>query len=146
VAEWAERDQLPDQPFLLERSLSRDVLPEVRQAVADCATASGLADLAATKFVLAVSEVTVNAVFHGGGQGRLWLWRSDESLWCQVTDRGAGIPARYRAGRRYRSSGDRLGGGTGLWLAAHMCAEMRIGDGLLGGAVVLLRYELPRRA
>jgi signal transduction histidine kinase len=42
-------------------------------------------------FVLAVHEVTGNAVQHGGGRGRARLWYADGALRCRVTDDGPGL-------------------------------------------------------
>jgi len=38
--------------------------------------------------VLAVDELATNSVIHGGGQGRLIVWRSDEAVVCEVRDQG----------------------------------------------------------
>ncbi|WP_430285336.1 ATP-binding protein, partial [Salmonella enterica] len=47
-----------------------------------------------------VHEVITNAVRHGGGAGRIRLWRDGPQLHCQVIDSGAGIPAERRASTR----------------------------------------------
>ena len=38
--------------------------------------------------VLAVTEVATNSVRYGGGHGALRIWRDDNSLICEVRDRG----------------------------------------------------------
>ncbi len=128
---------------LLDREFDLDSLAELRECVTAQAAEIGMADLDRTKFVLAAHEVAVNAVRHGGGQGRLRLWLDGRDLWCLVDDPGAGIPAAHRrGGERRRDSEDRLGGGVGLWLVRQICSEVRIGSGP-GGGEVLLRYRLP---
>jgi anti-sigma regulatory factor (Ser/Thr protein kinase) len=137
-------NQSPPSPgrSLLDCEFDLASLAELRVSVTAQAAQSGLADMNQTKFVLAVHEVAVNAVRHGGGHGRLRLWRDDRDLWCLVSDHGPGIPAEHRGGERRRDSADRLGSGVGLWLVRQVCSEVRIGSGPDGGEV-LLRFRLP---
>jgi anti-sigma regulatory factor (Ser/Thr protein kinase) len=126
----------------MERSFDFASLTDLREEVVAYGLANGLADLRLTKFVLAVHEVMVNAVQHGGGRGRLELWRTTDDLWGRVTDTGPGIPKQYAACQPRRSKGDRIGGGYGLWLVCQFCAEVRIARAAAGGAEVVLRYPV----
>jgi serine phosphatase RsbU (regulator of sigma subunit)/anti-sigma regulatory factor (Ser/Thr protein kinase) len=67
-------------------------LVALRHEVEGFAVAHGLADPALYRFVVAVNELTTNAVRHGGGAGRLEVWHSGDLLHCRVTDTGSGIP------------------------------------------------------
>jgi serine/threonine-protein kinase RsbW len=83
---------------------------------------------------VAVNEITTNAVRHGGGRGRLELWRTAGHLHCRVTDHGAGIPA----GRhRPRRPDTHAVGGRGLWLASKASTDLHIETGTGGTKVTL---------
>lgn len=128
---------------LLECKFDLAGLAAVRAEVSRLAAASGLDDMALFNFVLAVNEITTNAVRHAGGQGQLQLWRHDADLWCRVTDDGPGIPPR-RLRPRTPSAGHITG--RGLWLAHQICDSVDIETGRSAGTRVLLRYALsPRR-
>ena len=60
--------------------------------------------------MVAVNELLTNAVRHGGGTGRVTLWRADGAVVCEVSDHGRGLAdrcRRARTGRRGRAG--RLG-------------------------------------
>jgi serine/threonine-protein kinase RsbW len=94
-------------------------LVALRHEVTRIAERNGLTDPARYRFVVAVNEITTNAVRHGGGSGRIELWRSGDELHCRVTDRGTGIPAAVLRDRS-RPPMDALSG-RGLWLARQGC-------------------------
>src|SRR5690348_15118876 len=79
----------------LECKFDRSSLAAVRSELSRYGTVHGLTDLALANFILAVNEVTTNAVRYAGGQGRLRVWCQDGELRCQVEDDGRGIPRRY---------------------------------------------------
>lgn len=124
---------------LYECEFGRDDLGSVRMALARHAGVQGLADRAQFNFILAVNELTTNAIRHGGGWGCVRLWRYGDALWCEIEDDGPGIPARRLDRMREPGPGDR---GHGLWLANHLCAAVHIDTGR-HGTRVLLRYPLP---
>jgi serine/threonine-protein kinase RsbW len=101
----------------------------LRHAVASCAAEAGLSGDRLDDFVVAVNELLTNAVRHGGGLGRVALWRSDGSVVCEVSDSGDGLPA-SRPDRSVRPSADQPGG-WGLWLAEELtdAFEVHTGDG-----------------
>jgi serine/threonine-protein kinase RsbW len=126
---------------LLNRTFTGAELSDVRQDLSRTGSASGLADVALAHFVLAVNEITTNAVRHAGGHGELILWREDGALLCEVVDKGPGIPTRELAESNQRRPG-RIGG-HGLWLARHICDDVQIESSRGAGTRVLLRYALP---
>ena len=77
----------------LVRDFTVDDLVAVRHEIEGFAVAHGLADPALYRFVVAVNELTTNAVRHGGGAGRLEVRHSGGLLHCRVTDTGPGMPA-----------------------------------------------------
>jgi anti-sigma regulatory factor (Ser/Thr protein kinase) len=102
-----------DQPF------DEDALYILRSAVAahaaELGAGPGLADT-----VLVAHELCSNAVRHGGGAGRLRMWRAGEYLFCQVSDAGPGLVEPERAGTKRPSP--TVPGGRGLWIARQLSA------------------------
>ena len=87
------RPEQPDGDALISLEFRRLDLGVLRRRVADSAADAGLRGMRLQAFVMAVNELITNAVVHGGGLGRLRLWRTDGKLVCEVTDEGPGIPA-----------------------------------------------------
>ena len=109
-------------------------LVQVRHDVERTCAHVGLVDKALYWFVVAVNEITTNAVRHGGGQGRLRLWRAEHRLHCEVADKGPGIPSDQHG--RVRPSPYTLGG-RGLWLARQGCESLTLDSGPHGSTVTL---------
>jgi anti-sigma regulatory factor (Ser/Thr protein kinase) len=133
-----------DGGILLDCKFDRSTLAALRSELSRYGAAQGLTDLALANFILAVNEITTNAVRYAGGQGRLRLWRAGDELCCQVVDEGHGIPRRYleESGRPDPA----LVNGHGLWLARHICTAVEIETGRAKGTAVLLRYALSSAA
>ncbi|GAA0802673.1 hypothetical protein Sya03_03950 [Spirilliplanes yamanashiensis] len=74
--------------------------------------------------MVAVNELLTNAVRHGGGEGRLRLWRSGGAVVCEVADSGEGF-APPDAGPAHKPAPD-TPGGWGLWLAGELTDHMEI--------------------
>jgi anti-sigma regulatory factor (Ser/Thr protein kinase) len=111
----------------------------LRHEVERHARSSGLAALALHRYVVAVNEVTTNAVRHGGGAGRLHLWRDRDELRCRVTDRGAGLPVPYQP--RHPDPLDLSG--RGLWMVFQSIDDLTIDSGPGGTTVTLAATHLP---
>lgn len=127
----------PTDPYLemLDRAFDLHGLVGLRHQVERCAEEGGLADLALYRFVMAVNEVTTNAVRHGGGSGRLLLWRTGDRLHCRVTDTGGGMPSGTDE-HTYRPPVDAVNG-RGLWLARQASESLTVHSGRTGTAVTL---------
>ncbi|GID33237.1 ATP-binding protein [Paractinoplanes brasiliensis] len=102
---------------LLARDFTIENIVELRHAVTRLAEDNGLADVALYRFVIAVHEIAVNAIRHGGGQGRLEMWRADAHLHCRISDHGPGMPT--APGRPVPAITATTG--RGLWLARRSC-------------------------
>jgi len=109
---------LPEPPAEpLELTFTIDELAELRGTVAEAALAASLGSARIDDLVLAVNELAINSVCHGGGVGTLLLWAEDDALFCQVSDRGhVTVPL---AGR-VQPAPEQLSG-RGLWLVNHLC-------------------------
>ncbi|TMR19936.1 ATP-binding protein [Nonomuraea turkmeniaca] len=102
----------------------------VRRDVAAEARRQGLTGGGCHDFVLAVYEGMANAVRHGGGYGRVRLWRAGGLLCCEISDDGPGIPARCLD--RSRMPGHEGVGGRGLWLIAQLSDKVSVETGEKG--------------
>lgn len=130
----APRTVVPiDASPLLAGTFDRGQVTELRHAVASFVEASGLSGQRLDDFVLAVNELLTNAVRHGGGQGRVRLWRDNGTMRCEVSDAGGGI-ASERLDDRSRPAPD-VAGGWGLWLAKRLTDDMLVRTGPEGTTV-----------
>ncbi|MEU4561694.1 GAF domain-containing protein [Actinoplanes sp. NPDC023936] len=128
----------PGKPVLLAHRITMDTLAAVRTLVRQRMTSAGLSGFAADTFMLAIHEAATNAEEHADG-GRLWLWRHDGSLWCEISDDGPGLPAGYRV-RTDAPAGDFRH--AGLWLIRRIYPDAEITSTAQGTRVVL-RQPLP---
>ncbi|MFG1701912.1 ATP-binding protein [Nonomuraea sp. M3C6] len=114
-------------------SFARGRITFLRRAVAEHAAYEGLTGRHLEDFVLAVNEITTNAVVHGGGHGRLRLWSHDGRLWCEITDEGPGLPPGWVSEMRPPTGFECRG--RGLWLTRMLCDQITIVSGP-GGTTV----------
>ena len=126
---------------LLSAMITAEHVTALRHSVTATAAAAGLTGEELEDFVLAVNELTTNAIRHGGGRGQLLLCRQGDWLICQVTDQGRGmtdhvpfpsLPDPTRPGHR------------GLWLAHHLAAELTLTSGP-NGLTATVRMPLPSK-
>jgi anti-sigma regulatory factor (Ser/Thr protein kinase) len=129
---------LPEPPeSVQELDFGDGPLEALRWLVARVAAGAGLDASRAADFVLAVHELATNTVRHGGGRGRLRLWREPDALVGEVSD--AGRLDQPLAGRERPLAGQ--SGGRGLWLVNQLCdlAQIRC---FPTGTVVRLHMQL----
>jgi serine/threonine-protein kinase RsbW len=120
---------------LIVQEFRRPDLGRLRHRVAACAGEAGLVGSRLQGFVLAVNEITTNAVVHGGGLGRLRLWLATRELICEVSDAGPGMPGGVVPPHRPPPTEAR--GGRGLWLTRSLCDGFSVRTGQLGTTVRL---------
>ena len=118
-------------------SFDAETLSSVRPWLAGHATALGLSCDRVDDLVLAVSEISVNSVRHGGGRGVVRIWPGDDAVVCEVAD--AGSVTDPLAGRK-RPTTDQEDG-FGLWLANQLCDLVQIRT-FVDGSVVRLHLRL----
>jgi anti-sigma regulatory factor (Ser/Thr protein kinase) len=81
--------------------------------------------------VIVAHELATNVVRHGGGLGRLRMWREGRRIVCRVSDSGPGMAG--LRGKEAPAAG--RPGGRGLWIARRL-ADVRIETGPTGTVVV----------
>ena len=123
---------VPDEP--LERTPPVLVAADVRDFIglrhsvaAELATRTTSAELA-EDFLLAVDEMTSNAVRHGRPPVGLRLWTAADRIVCTITDGGPGWDDPF-AGYGPAHGDDLSRGGMGLWLARQLCDHVDITGG-----------------
>ncbi|GGK01043.1 hypothetical protein GCM10010123_33840 [Pilimelia anulata] len=121
---------------LLDREFAHADVTSIRHLLSTAAGSAGLANQSLDDFVLAVNELVTNAVRHGGGTGRLRLWRASEGLCCEVADAGTGLPGDHPVGRE-RPRTD-VAGGWGMWLARRLSTAMSVTTGAAGTTVRIM--------
>lgn len=112
---------------------------KLRRLVAKHCAAAGLTGSRLDDFVLAVHEISANAIVHAGAAGRLILRRVAHGIRCLIADSSPQAPLSCPAprgtdGRELSAPGDlgEAGGadsGRGLWLAATLADELSITAG-----------------
>ena len=90
---------------------------DVRQQVSASALDAGLGPGPTDDLTLAIWELAVNSVQHGGGEGVLRLWREPGALVCEIRD-GGHIDDPL-AGRRAPAVGGHAQ--RGIWLVNQLC-------------------------
>jgi anti-sigma regulatory factor (Ser/Thr protein kinase) len=122
---------LPVPPEPLESTTPRLDAPDVadfiglRHAVAaELATVPAPRDLI-EDFLLAVDEMTSNALRHGGPPVGLRLWIGPDRVVCTIVDHGPGWDDPF-AGYGPAHGADLSRGGMGLWLARQLCDHVDI--------------------
>lgn len=130
----SSRTVVPIDPMdLLSETFDRGQVTDLRHRVASCATSAGMTGQRLDDFVLAVNELITNAVRHGGGRGRLQMWRDARSMFCEVSDSGQGIGSDQL--RHRERPAPNTAGGWGLWLTERLTDTMAVATGPDGTTV-----------
>ena len=110
-------------------------LVALRHAVTRQGQQLGVAEGQLNDLVLIANELATNVVRHGGGVGRMWLWRFDGCVYCQVVDRGPGMSDPSNAGQKPDDPNALTG--RGLWLIRQMSHQVHIDTTALGTTVTV---------
>lgn len=116
---------------LWEIPFASEDLYELRQLLVAWALREAMGVEAADELVLSVHEIATNSIRHGGGAGMLRLWRTSESLVCEVQD--AGRIADPAIGRV--APGASAAESRGVWIARQLCDLVQIRSGASGTQV-----------
>jgi anti-sigma regulatory factor (Ser/Thr protein kinase) len=143
-ADYLRALPIPAEPLesSLPRLWARDVadFSGLRHAVAaELSTVNGARD-AIEDYLLAVDEMTSNAVRHGKPPVSLRLWVGEDRIVCTIDDHGPGFDDPF-AGYGPAHGEDLSRGGMGLWLARQLCDHVDI-SGDDDGAHVRLTIRL----
>ena len=113
-------------------------LGAVRRAAALIAHNAELEAQRRDDFVLAVSELATNSICHGGGEGRMRVWRDDQRLSCEVLDRGylPELPTDRSC------PGPEAVSGRGLWLVLRLCDRVQVSSSRRAGTSVCVQMLL----
>jgi anti-sigma regulatory factor (Ser/Thr protein kinase) len=116
-----------EQIHVAGHTLGRD-LSWLRGIVAEHGERCGLSTTGIGDLVLAIDELVVNGLRHGGGQATVRLWADDAGAVCEVVSpRPLSDPM---LGRLNSDFGER--GGRGLWLVNHVCDFVQARSTALG--------------
>ncbi len=120
---------VPDEPVETTRPvLAEDAVTDyggLRHAIRErLSTVDGPADLV-EDYLLAVDEMTSNAVRHGDPPIGVRLWAAPGRLVCTISDAGTGWDNPF-AGYGPAHGEDLSHGGMGLWLARQLCDHVAI--------------------
>jgi anti-sigma regulatory factor (Ser/Thr protein kinase) len=121
----------PPQPPVHERAFAVEDLQSLRRFVSSWAGEELLDNERRERLVLAVNELATNSIRHGGGAGRLLVWKESNTLLCEVRDDGQ--IADPLAGRRRPRVEEH--GGRGLWLVNQLCDLVQVRSSPDGGVV-----------
>ncbi|MGC4837905.1 ATP-binding protein [Micromonospora vinacea] len=118
---------------LFSTSFTLADLNRVRHEVEVVGRQCGLDHDEIENWVIAVNELMINVIRHGGGAGCLRLLL-DGQLTCEVTDQGLGFnAARYvPCAERPPLSGT---GGMGLWVVGQMADYLLVDSGPVGTTI-----------
>jgi anti-sigma regulatory factor (Ser/Thr protein kinase) len=121
---------------LVELAFDTRSLAALRAHASREAGRAGFGTAQTADLLLAVNEVATNSLLHGGGQGRLRMWRDADTLVSEIRDRGH---IEHPLAGRERPTAD-TGPGRGLWLANQLCDLIEIRS-YPAGAVVRLHMR-----
>jgi anti-sigma regulatory factor (Ser/Thr protein kinase) len=111
-------------------------LRAVRRFVLAQAETARLGSATVSDAVLAINEVSANALRHGRGRGQLTIWTHDDTLLCQIDDEGHILDP--LVGRRQPTATQ--SGGRGLWITNQLCWLVQIRSSP-GGTTVRLHFR-----
>lgn len=131
-ADGATPAAAPNGDVALDQPFDVDGLYSLRAAVAAHAAALGAGDEVVEELVMVANELASNAIRHGGGTGRLRLWRAGELIHCEVSDTGPGLDEGELARERVPITAY---GGRGLWVVRQMSHKVDVRTGPQGATI-----------
>ena len=118
-------------PPVQELAFEIEELGALRRFVSAWASQELLEDERRERLVLAVNELASNSIRHGGGAGKLLVWREADTLLCEVRDDGH---IDHPLAGRMRPPPEEHGG-RGLWLVNQLCDLVQVRSSPRGSVV-----------
>jgi anti-sigma regulatory factor (Ser/Thr protein kinase) len=140
-AAHAELPSVP--PVSLDQTFDGEALVALRSAVAAHGSSLGLTQERLELLVIVAHELASNAVRHGGGHGRLRLWRDGDRVRCRVSDDGPGFLDRRLEEWRHRPPID-AEGGRGLYFVQALADGVTV-DSRGQGTTVTAWFEVQQQ-
>ncbi|TKK86146.1 ATP-binding protein [Herbidospora galbida] len=116
-------------------------LPDVREFAAALARRGGMPEDRVNDFLVALNEVTTNAVTHGATKARLRVSFEPGFLIADVHDEGRHWHLSSESPPGFTPPRENATSGMGLWVARRLSSEMRVVTGETGSTVVM-RFPL----
>jgi anti-sigma regulatory factor (Ser/Thr protein kinase) len=98
-------------------------LASLRHAVAADARRAGVSAGKVPELLIAVHELAINALSHGGGSATLATWADGPYFVCEIADRGPGLTLAYPG---YAPPAPDSPRGRGFWLARQFCDVVQV--------------------
>lgn len=121
------------------RGVTAPGVAAVRHRVTDAAVSAGLDSDSAEQFTIAVNEVVINAIQHGGGTADVTIEVGPGAVAVTVRDHGGGMSADVSP----RLPSPQTLGGRGLWLVQRLCTDVTIDTSGAGTVVTLSASATP---
>ncbi|GAA3143132.1 ATP-binding protein [Nonomuraea roseoviolacea] len=134
--------------LILDQAFDADLLYALRATLEAHATHAGMPDGRAMDLVITVHELATNAVVHGAGTGRVRIWRTGDTLRCEISDAGRATPPAAAPGTVPENdvvvdaARWPVEHGHGLWIARFLPDRFTIGSGP-EGTVAVADFALP---
>ncbi|MDG6109563.1 ATP-binding protein [Dactylosporangium aurantiacum] len=110
--------------FDLEQDFDEHSLYPLRAAVTAHAAAFGATEDVIDTLLIVTGELASNAILHGGGTGRLYLWHTPTTILCRISDDGPGIADPHTVGTTEVPLA--APNGRGMWIARQLCRHVDI--------------------
>jgi serine/threonine-protein kinase RsbW len=120
------------------RSVRAPDVGSIRRRLADVAAGAGVPAERVAPFILAVNEIVINAIQHGGGIADVVIAANGDRLEVEVRDYGDGIPPDVPTELPPLDQSH----GRGLWLARQLCPAVKVRPAGSLGTIVELAWPI----
>lgn len=116
----------------VEQPFDESSLCSMRATLTAHAAALGVAPTRIEQMLIVAGELAINAIRHGGGAGRLRMWRDHNSLHLQVIDHGPGMadPTVGATPPHHKALA-----GRGMWICRQLATDLDITTGQDGTTI-----------
>ncbi|MGW0431328.1 ATP-binding protein [Micromonospora sp. NPDC003197] len=141
TAPWRPTRAVVPELVNLDQHFDADALYSLRAALTAHASDLGAGPVLVEQLLIMASELATNAIRHGGGAGRLRMWRDHGQLHLQISDHGPGLADPTVGTRPPDQSAI---GGRGMWICRQLCDDLFIDTGAGGTTITaVVRLDEP---